>query len=66
MHTMTSFFIKFQVFDVMKLTVESIEKLFFLFVFFCFCFFFVVVVVFREAVFKFYSAEELPGGLVKM
>ena len=65
MHTMTSFFIKFQVFDVMKLTVESIEKLFFFFVFFVF-FFFVVVVVFREAVFKFYSAEELPGGLVKM
>ena len=62
MHTMTSFFIKFQVFDVMKLTVESIEKLFFFFVFF----FVVVVVVFREAVFKFYSAEELPGGLVKM
>ena len=60
MHTMTSFFIKFQVFDVMKLTVESIEKLFFFF------FFVVVVVVFREAVFKFYSAEELPGGLVKM
>ena len=28
MHTMTRFFIKFQVFDVMKLTVESIEKLF--------------------------------------